>query len=125
MTTMIRTLKYGKGYSGRMGNKCWAARISGSDDTYGLAREFLEPSKVEREHFNRARTMVSFSYELELDGLYELSEGGDRWFAGIYTSKDTGEIRSMMLSDARVKAWVEALDKGMSDNEARFASKGL
>jgi hypothetical protein len=108
-----------------MGNKCWAARISGSDDTYGLAREFLEPSKVEREHFNRARTMVSFSYELELDGLYELSEGGDRWFAGIYTSKDTGEIRSMMLSDARVKAWVEALDKGMSDNEARFASKGL
>src|SRR5690606_18622834 len=70
--TVIRTLRYGKGYSGRLGNRCWAARITGTDNTYGLAREFLEPVSVEREHFNRPRTIVHFSYELEVDGLYEL-----------------------------------------------------
>src|SRR5690606_1425031 len=82
--TVIRTLRYGKGYSGRLGNRCWAARITGTDNTYGLAREFLEPVSVEREHFNRPRTIVHFSYELEVDGLYELSEEGERWFVGVW-----------------------------------------
>lgn len=125
MTTMTLTLRYGKGYSGKLSNKCWAARITGSDKTYGLAREFLEPVKVEREHFNRPRTIVEFTYELEVDCLYELSEGGERWFVGVFADAKTGEIKSMKLSDARVKAWVAALDEGKSKREARIASKGL
>ena len=122
--TTIRTLRYGKGYSGRRANKCWAARITGSDRAYGLAREFLEPVKVEREHFNRPRTVIKFSYELEVDCLYELSEEGDRWFVGCWKNK-TGEVVTGRVSDARLKAWVAALDEGKTNREARLASKGL
>ena len=124
MTTMTRTLRYGKGYTGKLGNKCWIARITGTDKTYGLLREFLEPSSVEREHFNRPRTMIDFSYELDVNGLYELSAEGDRWFAMCFRNKD-GEITTAKVSDARVKAWAAALDAGKTDNEARLASKGL
>jgi len=123
--TTTRTLRYGKGYTGRLGNRCWAARITGTDNTYGLAREFLEPTSVEREHFNRSRTIVHFSYELELDGLYELSEGGERWFVGIWPHKDTGKPVCGRISDERAYAWARALDEGKSDREARKASKGL
>lgn len=125
MTTMTRTLRYGKGYSGKLGNKCWIAEITGSDNSYGLARTFIDPVKVEREHFNRPRTIIEFAYELAVDGLYELSAEGDRWFVGVFADAKTGEIKSMKLSDARVKAWVAALDEGKSNHEARIASKGL
>jgi hypothetical protein len=125
MTTMTRTLDYGKGYGGKLGNKCWAARVTGTDNTYGLRREFLEPTKVEREHFNRPRTIIHFSYELEIDGLYELSESGERWFVFVYAGAETGAVKSAKLSDTRVKAWVAALDEGKSGKEARLASKGL
>lgn len=123
-TTMTRTLRYGQGYSGKRGDKCWAARITGTDSTYGLQRDFLEPVNVEREHCNRFRTMIDFSYELDIDGLYELSENGERWFVMCYATK-TGEIKTTQISDARLKVWVAALDAGKTDRDARLGSKGL
>jgi hypothetical protein len=125
LRTMTRTLRYGKGYTGKSGNKCWVARITGTDKTYGLQRDFLEPTEIKREHFNRARTMIDFSYELTVDGLYELSEDGERWFEMCFAAKDGGEIKTSKISDARLKAWVVALDEGKTDREARLASKGL
>lgn len=125
MTTMTRTLRFGKGYSGKLGNKCWIAEITGSDNTYGLSRTFLDADRVEREHFNRPRTIINFSYALAVDRLYELSAEGDRWYAMCYADKTTGEIKSSGISDARVKAWVAALDAGKTNREARIASKGL
>jgi hypothetical protein len=122
---MTKTLRYGKGYSGKLGNKCWIASITGTDNTYGLKRVWLAPSKVEREHFNRPRTIVNFSYELEANGLYELKEEGERQFVGTFDDKDSGTVKWMRLSDARVKAWAAALDEGKSNSEARVASKGL
>jgi hypothetical protein len=123
-TTMTRTLKYGRGYRGRLGTKCWIARITGTDPHYGLSRTFLAPVSVEREHFNRSRTIIECSYELQPDGLYELSAEGERWFVGCYLSRD-GEVSTGKISDARVKAWAKALDAGETDREARLASKGL
>src|SRR5690606_5219229 len=123
--TVIRTLRYGKGYSGRLGIRCWAARITGTDNRFGLKRTFLEPTSVEREHFNRPRTIIHFSYELEVDGLYELCEEGERWFVGVWPHKDTGEPVCGRISDERAYAWARALDEGKSDREARRASKGL
>jgi len=124
MTTMIRKLSYGMGYAGKRGNKCWVARITGTSNTYGLCRDFVDPIKVEREHFNRSRTMIDCSYELEVDGLYELSESGERWIVMCYETKG-GEIKTSKLSDARIKAWVSALDEMKTDKEARLASKGM
>lgn len=116
-----RTLRYGKGYSGKMANKCWIAAITGTDTTYGLSRSFIEPTKVEREHFNRARTMIDFTYELE-DGLYEFSEGGDRWFVIVWTTA-AGETKRFKPEEARVKAMVALMDDGMSADDARKATK--
>ena len=120
--TMVRTLRYGKGSAGKMGNKCWIARITGTDKHYGLSREFLEPASVEREHFNRPRTMIDFSYELEVNGLYEFSAEGERWFAMCFHAA-SGEIKTAKVSDARVKAWAAALDSGKTGNEARIATR--
>lgn len=117
------TLTYGKGYAGKMGNKCWIARIGGTDKQYGLRREFIEPDKVEREHFNRPRTTITMTWDLPV-GLYELSQHGERWFRLIAPSKTDG-IGSFVVSDARIKAYVAALDDGQDDDAARKASKGL
>lgn len=123
-TTMTRTLRYGKGYAGKRGTRPYIARILGTDTQYGLRREFLEPVAVEREHFNRARTMVDMTYELEIDGLYELSAEGDRWIVMCYSTHD-GAIKTATISHARLHAWVAALDDGKTAREARLASKGL
>ncbi len=114
-----KTLRYGKGYAGKMGNKCWIAEITGSDEQYGLSRSFVEPVKVEREHFNRARTMINFYYDLGV-GLYEASEGGERWFFAV--NKD-GEYEAFRSSDDRVLAMAQLMDDGMSAEEARVATK--
>lgn len=122
MTTMTKTLRYGKGYAGALSNKCWVAEITGSSSTYGLQRVFLEPTKVEREHFNRPRTLIYFSYELAANRLYELSAEGDRWFAATW-QEESGEVVSGYVSDERAKVWAAALDEGKTNIEARQASK--
>ncbi len=120
-TTIERTLRYGMGYAGKMGTKCYVARILGSDTQYGLRREFLEPDKVEREHFNRARTMVNFTWQLEA-GLYELSEGGERWIVLVRPSKAAG-LKAVRPTDERAKAMIALMDGGASFDEAREATK--
>lgn len=115
-----RTLRYGQGYTGKMGSKCWIAAITGSSNEYGLSRDFVEAAKVEREHFNRARTMINFAYELNV-GLYEQSEGGDREFFAVWIKN--GEHVRTRMDEARVKAMVALMDGGMSAEEARIATK--
>lgn len=112
----IRTLRYGKGYAGKMGNKCWIATITGSDKQYGLSRSFLDADSVEREHFNRPRTMINFSYSLDV-GLYEQSEGGNREFFVVWIKN--GEHVSARVDSDRVKAMVALMDDGMSADDAR------
>lgn len=117
---MEKTLRYGKGYSGKMSHKCWVASITGTDKQYGLVRDFIEPTKVEREHFNRSRTMIDFTWDLD-DGLYEMSEGGDRWFL-IVCHKDGKQIK-FVPTEERVKAMVALMDQGKSFEDARIATR--
>ena len=124
MNKMIRILRYGKGYAGKLGSRCWIAEIVGSHRTYGFDRIFLQPVKVERENFNRPRTIVNFSYELTADRLYEISAEGRRWYEMCYQTRE-GEITTAKVSDERAKAWVAALDAGKTCAEARLASEGL
>lgn len=116
------TLRYGKGYRGKLGERCYVARITGTDRRFGLARHFVEPASVQREHFNRGRTIIEFSYELEAEGLYEISEEGDRWIVGCIPQKD-GSLRTFRLNDATINAWVAALDAGLAPKEARRAGR--
>lgn len=125
MTTENQTSKlqltYGKGYTGKTGNKCWVAAITGSDNQYGLTREFVEASKVEREHFNRPRTTITFTYDLEI-GLYERSEHGVRCFFLVFPAKD-GAVKRCQINDDRVEAMVALMDDGLSAEDARKATK--
>lgn len=121
MTTY--TLEYGMGYAGRLGNKPWIARITGSDAQYGLRREFLEADRVEKEHIGRQRTVVRLSYSLS-EGLYEVSERGERRYMMVFPAQ-SGATRCSGLSAERMQAWVAALDEGETQAEARQASKGL
>jgi hypothetical protein len=122
--TIDRTLRYGQGYTGKLGARCYAARITGTDSRYGLARQFVEPTNVEREHYRRARTMVECTYALVADGLYELSAEGERWIVGVLPQQD-GTLRICRLGDARIKAWIAALDAGLAPEEARRASRAV
>lgn len=115
-----KTLRYGKGYSGKMSNKCWIARITGSDNKFGLRREFIEPDAVKREHFNRPRTMIDFTWHLPV-GLYECSEGGDRWFIVVWVKN--GKHTFLKPDEERVKTMVKLMDEGVSAEDARIATK--
>lgn len=115
-----KTLKYGKGYAGKLANKCWIARITGTDKKYVLSREFLDADNIEREHFNRARTIIDFTWHLDV-GLYEASEQGDRWFFVVWVKQ--GEHVAFTADDERVKSMVKLMDDGMSAEEARIATK--
>lgn len=119
--TLTITLTYGKGYTGKTGNKAWVARINGTDDKMGLDREFLDAESVEREHFNRPRTMINLTWELEC-GLYERSEHGERKIFMVYPHKD-GHAAKCSVSDDRLKAMLVLMDEGMTGEEARKATK--
>jgi hypothetical protein len=120
MITYTKTLRYGKGYTGKSGNKCWIARINGTDRWYGLSRDFLEPAKIEREHFNRPRTMIDMTWELE-PGLYEASQDGDRWFL-LVVPKNDGSITAFQPTEERMKKILALMDDGIDFNSARKAT---
>lgn len=113
---MQYTAQYGKGYSGARGNRAWVAAIEGKDQKFEFRRTFVESAKVEREHFNRDRTMVTLTWELPV-GLYEVSEAGDRRF--IFVQSD----RFFTVPPKRAEKIAAMLDDGVSANEARKATR--
>jgi len=119
--TISRTLRWGKGYTGRLGKRCWVARITGTDPEYGLSREFVEPSKVEREHFTRARTIINFTYDLSV-GLYELCAESERWYLIVWRAKD-GSLKAFRPDDKRVAAIAALMRDGTEFDAARRATK--
>ena len=114
------TLRYGKGYSGRMGNRCWIAAITGTSTQYGLARHFIDPDSVEREHFNRTRTMIDFTFRIPA-GLYERSEGGEREFFMVW--EKAGKLVWRRIDEARVRAIVTRMDNGEDFATARESTR--
>lgn len=118
------TLSYGVGgYRGAAANKCWIAAILGSDEKFGMRREFIEAVKIEREHYNRPRTMITHTYELPV-GLYESSSHGEREIFLVYP-RSSGEFAACIPSDARINAMLLLMDGGMSVDDARKQTKGM
>ena len=117
---LTKHLRYGNGYSGRMGNKCWIASITGTSGQYGLERSFLPPDDIWREHPNRSRTMIEMTWRLDV-GLYEMSAQGDRWFVAVWIKDD--EYVFTILGEDRVKAMADLMDGGMLADDARRATK--
>lgn len=55
--------------------KTWLARLSGTDHTFGVAREFLRPVS---KHTSRSGMTGTAVYALAEDGVYESNEGRRR-----------------------------------------------
>jgi len=128
MATLTKKLRWGKGYSGKLGNKAWIARITGVEvdvlstgKVMPLTREFVDATRVEREHFNRARTVIEFTYDLE-PGLYEQSAEGERSLFIVFANAE-GAIKWSTVSAARARAIAERLDEGESFEAAIIATK--
>jgi hypothetical protein len=112
---MEKTLVYGKGYMGKLGNRVWVAQITGTHPKFKLEREFLEATSVKRHHFNRPRTLVDITYDLS-DGLYEMSESGERSFVLVLNDEEH------KISPDDAVAIAQQLDEGVPLEQA---AKGL
>jgi hypothetical protein len=119
-TTWRLTLRYGMGYSGLRGMRCWVARLTGMSRQYGMARDFIEAAAVKREHYNRARTMMDFGFDL-VPGLYEVSEYGDRRYIMVGIRRN-GSLGHWHPDEARVVAILLLMDGGTGFEDARRAT---
>ncbi len=120
ISTISRALQWGKGYAGKLGKRCWVARISGTDPQYGLARDFLAAETVEREHFTRARTIINFTYALPV-GLYEMCAKSERWYLIVW--EQDGALKAFRPDDERVAAIAALMHDGIEFDAARRATK--
>lgn len=120
MTTTI-TLTQGIGYRGQQGERCYIARITGTSDRYGLERDFVDPARVERDSFSRARYTRSYHYDLPV-GLYEISEHGERRYLIVWAKRD-GTIARFNPEADRVEAMARLMADGMDVEAARIATK--
>jgi len=113
------TMEWGKGYSGKMGNRCWVRSIDGSALDYSVETKFIDADKVIREHFGRARTMISFTYSLA-PGLYQQSEAGEKNYFVAWEKK--GVTVAKDIDDDRAHAMIALMGSGSSAEEARRAT---
>jgi len=113
------TMEWGRGYTGKMGNRCWVRSISQSATDYSMESEFIGATKVVKEHFGRQRTMIAFTYCLA-PGLYQQEEGGERNYFVAWDKK--GETQAKDISDERAHAMIALMGSGSSVEEARRAT---
>ena len=120
--TSTLQLKYGKGYAGKYGNKCWVASITGTSETKRLERDFLEADKAEQRALQSTPHDGHPDLEPALEGLYERSEAGDRTYFFVY--RNAGDLTRCTISDEeRVIAMAKLMDDGQTFEAARLATK--
>jgi len=118
---MTLTLTQGIGYAGKRGQRAYVAAITGTDPTYDLGRDFLDPSTVERDHFGRSRYTRTYTYDLA-PGVYEVSEHGERWHIAIWTAPGSETKRTTLTAD-RVQQIARLMDDGLTAEAARLATR--
>ena len=124
MSTTTITQRKGIGYRGKLGQKAYMARINGSDSHYGLDRTFLDADSVSRDRWNRAKYVLTLSYDLT-PGLYEEQSENDRRIIMVYATEDGGLAWTDEISDTRISAIVKRLDAGDDFATARKDTDAL
>ncbi len=122
MTTYTTTIQMSKGYTGKTAAyaKGYIARITGTDSTYGLRREFLSGKSDSNDQYRKAKCTWNDVYELE-PGLYELSEGGQQYL-WIVSIKDGAAVK-ITASPERARKMAELMDAGETYDAARKATR--
>jgi len=125
------TLTQGIGYAGKTAGKAYIARITGIDEKYGLAREFLDAAKVERDHYNRPRYLRTYTYEITREGVYEIQESSERRYKLVFLGWSKGEDHAIVskhlvrmdIDSDRAKAIARMMTSGQEFGAARKATK--
>lgn len=91
------------------GSKPWVAKITGRDEKYGLAREFLKPNWDYSKANRRGSRGVYLWYILESDQLYEVYyryswKGSRRYFCTVHSDGSIYE-----LSKEEAESWLNEL----------------
>ncbi len=115
MATIKKLLKLSARRASNPG-KCWVARITGGDPTYGLARSFIDAADTSDRH------SIAKSWELS-EGCYEVCVFGARTYRIAKMAKDGSRMLWLDADKARVEKYARSLDAGMSEIEACEASK--
>jgi hypothetical protein len=124
MNTNTRTyeIEMSKGYSGKAAafEKGWIAKITGSDEKYGLKRVFLKGKPTTDAPYRKAKCQWIEAYELA-EGAYEVLEGGERTFVLVWLGDD-GAMKCGKTTAERVKLIADLLDCGVDFAAAKVAT---
>jgi hypothetical protein len=118
------TIERSQGYTGKTAKneKGYVARITGTDGTYGLHREFCDSEKsTDNARFRRSRATWTDRYLVDT-GIYEWSEGGEVGYAWVWIAK-SGDHAAVAFPADRVAAMAAHMDAGMTTDEARIATR--
>ena len=119
------TLKVTKsvGYSGKGGRKSYIARITGSDDTYILRREFVATEATDRAAMFKIRRKGKGSWTEAAAvecGLYERQDRGDRTYHIVWA--DNEQIAQQEIAGDQAVDMAVRMDEGATCEEARLAT---
>jgi hypothetical protein len=124
MNTNTRTyeIEMSKGYSGKAAafEKGWIAKITGSDEKFGLKRVFLKGKPTTDAPYRKAKCQWLDAYELAA-GAYEVLEGGERTFILVWLGDD-GAMKCGKTTAERVKLIADLLDCGVDFAAAKVAT---
>jgi hypothetical protein len=122
MTTRTYEIEMSKGYTGKAAAfaKGWVAKITGSDDKYGLKRVFQKGSPTTDAPYRKAKCQWLDAYELEA-GAYEVLEGEERTFMLVWLGDD-GAMKCGKTTAERVKLIADLLDDGVDFGAAKVAT---
>jgi hypothetical protein len=127
MTKRTRTveIEMSKGYSGKIANfaKGWIAKITGTDEQYGLKRDFLKGTPTTDAPFRKSKCQWIDAYEL-VEGLYERLEGGERSFVTVFERAD-GTMACVRCDADRAMQIAEMMEDGVEFEYARVATTEL
>jgi len=124
METITLKITKSVGYSGKGGRKSYIAKITGSDDTYILRREFVGTEAVDRaDMFKRRRKGKGSWVEAAAVecGLYERQNCGERSHYVVWM-KDGKAVSSVITEDRAIEMALK-MDEGLTCEEARLATK--
>jgi len=112
-----------KGYSrmGHMARKSYVAQVLGTDEQYGLAREFREADEIDWGDSKLFKRNKGIWHEIHRvgHGLYEVCLHGDREYRIVYSRKSDGTTAWSKIDESRAKAIAKLMDDGLDYDDAR------
>lgn len=126
METVTLKIEKSLGYGGKRSGKSYIAHVTGTDDRYIFAREFVATEATDRAEMFAARRKRKGTWieaaAVEA-GLYEISQQGEREYKIVYFHKDKNAMAVYCIDVDRATRIALMLDEGAEFDAARLATK--